>query len=285
MKTIFKVWSARANKSRRGFTLVEVIGVLVVIGLIIAIAVGGIVAARDSARLTSTQSDIRTLSNAIQQVYMAYPEMMKYSDSKPTNSVQTIVEQINSQLEEDWQFEVLSGATGSGAVAGTAIKRDAWNNPYGLYIYTDAVTTKYNDQNGTPLQDSDSCITIVVASAGKNSTGGPMGVDGNNYDASSRKISSASAMVNNTDGVDDLGVIVRMLNGSTRATTFGYESADVGELEGVQWIYGVPSASGGVCADFENGGTKKTPSMGGSVNQYFDSTTAANLPQVVGTWN
>lgn len=269
---------------KRATNLVELIGVMIVIIIIAGIAIGGIIAARDKANITSAQSDIRTFQTAIQQVVMSHPEIMKYSDSKPANSVQNIVALVNDALEEDWQFEVLSGVTGSGAVAGSTVKRDPWNNAYGLYIYTDDCTETYTDETGTPLLPSDSCITIAVVSAGKNSTGGPVGVDGNNYDATTRKISSATAMVNNTDGSDDIGVIIRVLNGDTRLATFGFEQADLGTLEDVQWIYGVPTTNGGICADFSSGAVTKSPTMGGSLNQYFDQNSVASVPPVAGTW-
>lgn len=258
-------------KRKKGTNLIELIGVMVVIVIIAAIAVGGILAARDNAYLTSAQSDLKTYQTTIQQVLMSHPELAKYADNKPNNSIAKIVDLINEQLEEDWKFELLPDATTSGAVAGSEIKRDPWNNPYGLYVYTNTNTTKYNDESGNPLKATDSSITFVVASAGKNSTGGPVGYNGDNYDATDRTISSASAMVNNSDGIDDIGVIIRTLNGNTRIATFGFESADLGKLEKVQWIYGVPNnTKTGICYDFLSGMGEKTPSMGGSLNQYYD---------------
>lgn len=272
-------------KKRRGMTLLELLGVMAVIAIISVISVGGITAARDSANETSVSSDIRTYQMAVQQVLVQHPEVMKYIATKPTNAVEQFTQMLNSQMESSWQFDVLSGNTDSGGIGGSSIKRDAWGNPYGLYIYFDDKAPTYTDKTGTALKDSDSCVYIVICSAGKNSTGGPMGADGNNFDAGTRKIISAAEMVNNTDGVDDIGVIVRILNGDVYAATFGVDKATLGKLDDMNWIFGVPSATGGKCYDFANV-ADKTAITGGSLDVYYDSLTLASITGgVVGTWS
>lgn len=271
-------------QKHRGMTLIELLGVMAVIAIISVIAIGGITAARDSANETSVQSDIRTYQTAIQQALVQHPEIMKFVATNPADANEVLMGYINDQLEEQWQFEALAGNTDAGGIATSSIKRDAWNNPYGLYVYYDDQTTKYTDRAGNPLQDSDSCVYIVVASAGKNSTGGPVGTDGNNLDAD-RKIADASAMINNTDGVDDIGTIVRVLNGNVYTATYGLEKATLGRLKGQQWIYGVPSADGGDCFDF-TAAESKTATNGGSLDRYYDAgqlPDASSTPQI-GAW-
>ena len=260
----------RNFKKRKGTTMVELLGVMVVIAILAAVAIGGIGAARDTANETSAQSDIKTYTTAIQQVVMIHPEVMKFTANKPANAATVLIEYINSQMEEQWHFEQLSGATDSGGIATSTIKRDAWGNPYGLYVYFDDKATTYNGKQTTPLKDSDSCLYIAIVSAGKNATGGPVGEDGNNFDSTTRKILTASNMVNNTDGSDDIGVIIRILNGDIYTATFGLEKTTLGSLEGVQWIFGVPTAGGGKCYDYTTGAAK-TAASGGSIDQYYDS--------------
>lgn len=273
------------RKRRKGATLVELLGVMAVIAIISVIAIGGITAARDSANETSVQSDLRTFQTSIQQVLIQHPELMKFTATNPTNAADLIVTYLNEQMEEQWAFERLSGNIDSGGIAGTSIKRDAWGNPYGLYVYFDTCTTTYTNREGTPLKDTDSCVYIAVVSAGKNSTGGPTGINGGNINQDNRKLISASEMVNNTDGVDDLGVIVRVLNGDVYTATFGLDKTTLGSLEDIQWIYGKPSATGGICYDFV-AGANKIPMTAGSVDRYYDSLQVKSANQkLFGTWS
>lgn len=271
---------------RRGTNLVELLGVMAVIIIIAAITVGGITAARDNANETSVNSDLRTYQIALQQVFVQNPEVMKYTSAGNPNAVKQLVEFINAQLEQDWRFEApATPNTGSGGVAGTAIKRDAWDNPYGLYIYFDDKADTYTDVAGNKLKNSDSCIYIAVVSAGKNGTGGPVGSDGFNFDQSTRTVNSAAAMVNNTDGVDDMGVIVRSLNGDVRTATFGLNESTLGALEDVHWIFGIPDTSGGVLYSFEDE-KKMSGTAAGSLDKYYDETALSRLSgDVVGTWS
>lgn len=273
------------KKRRKGTNLIELLGVMAVIAIISAIAVGGITAARDSANETSVQSDIKVYQTAIQQVLMQHPEVMKFTAQKPTSAVSVLVNYINDQLESQWKFQELAGANDSGLVAGSATRRDAWGNPYGLYVYFDDKAPTYNDGNGAVLTDADSCVYMVVMSGGKNASGGPLGIAGDNYDATDRTLLSSTAGVNNTDGKDDIGTIVRVLNSDVRTATFGQDSANLGKLKGIQWIFGVPSATGGVCHDFA-GNQSKTASSGGSIDQFYDSLSVTNSGQTLfGTWS
>lgn len=272
-------------RERKGFSLIEVLVVLVIIATISVIAFGSAGSGRDTASETATQSDLRTYQGAIQQMLIQHPEIMRFNPTKPSDAVGVIIGYLNEQLEDQWKFEKLSDATASGGVAGTAVKRDAWGNPYGLYIYLDDKTTSYTDADGDALKETDSCVYIVVASAGKNGVGGPVGKDGNNYDAETQKLISAAAMVNNTDGIDDLGVIVRILNGDVFTANFGIDKATLGTLKGVQWIFGVPSTTGGINYDFVSGSVK-TASTAGSLDKYYDAQAIkSDNRTLVGSWN
>lgn len=285
---------------RRGTTMVELLGVMVVIAILAAIAIGGIGAARDNANETSAQSDIKTYTTAIQQVVMIHPEVMKFTAlstpdangnmTKPANAIETLVGYINDQMEEQWKFEVLPNPDGSnkgllsGGVATSTIKRDAWGNPYGLYIYMDEKAPTYIGKDDQALKEADSCVYIAIVSAGKNATGGPVGHDGNNFEADTRKIASASAMVNNTDGADDIGVIIRVLNGDIYTATFGLDKTTLGSLKGIQWIFGVPSSTGGICFDYTTE-SNKTATAGGSIDKYYDSLQIkTNGGKLFGSW-
>ena len=55
----------RSSKKRKGFTLLEIMVVVIIIGLIAVIAVQNVLPQADRARITSTTADIRTLAAAL----------------------------------------------------------------------------------------------------------------------------------------------------------------------------------------------------------------------------
>ena len=80
-------------------------------------------------------------------------------------------------------------------------------------------------------------IYIAFVSAGPNGTGGPVGANGDNIDTGNNNvIISPKAMVNSTDGIDDIGVILRIRDGKSFYATFGTENSTLGKLEDVVWI-------------------------------------------------
>jgi len=291
-----------ARKARKGMTLVELLGVMVVIAILSVIAIGGISAARDNANITSVISDMRTYENSLKQVLMLHPEIMKFVPNKPANAVETVIGYINDQMEEEWAFQLIGGGqaegggtvttnTGSGAVATSTIKRDAWGNSYCLYIYFDDKTTTYRGKcddvtTGTNLVESDSCVYMVIASPGKNSTGMGLGVDGNNFDATTKRLVDPTKCVNNTDGVDDLGLIIRVLNGDVYSATFGTDKSLLGKMQGIQWVFGVPDQNGGIIHDFNDSNTSSTmvPTQGGSIDQFYDHSVIDSFGKNNLTW-
>ena len=237
------------KKSKKGSTLVELIGVMIVIAIIAAIAVGGIIAARDRANVTNTRSDLRTYENAVKQVMMAYPNIMKYEDATTVDgdaAITHVIDLINAQLETEWKFtQKFDNGTAavenkSGAVAYSETKRDAWGMPYALYIYTDSQDTAHGYTN------KDSVLYLTIASAGKNSTGVGVGTQGKNINQTTGAITDQNAMINNTDGIDDMGLIVRIKNGDVYSATFGYEGATLGDLKDTYWVFGVAQTGTGV---------------------------------------
>lgn len=290
-------------RARKGFSLVELLLAVVVLGILSAMLIAAGTASQTKARVSVAMNDLDSFKSATYQMLMTHPDVMKYRDDKPNDSIKKIVEYINAEVDETFQLSVATDFAGeSGACAYTTTLRDPWGNPYGLYIYTDTNTSgttdaagntitngkiTYADKAGTDLKESDSCVYLVFASAGKNGTGGPMGIDGANFDATTGEITSAKNMINNSDGIDDLGMIIRILNGSTYPASFGSDTATLGTLKSVQWIYGVPNAAtSGICYDYTTGGDK-TPTKGGSIDQYpdYNSASAVYTAKVAGTWS
>lgn len=290
-----------ATKSpKKGFSLVELLIAVVVLGILSAMVLAAGTASQNKARMSVAQNDLDGIKNSVYQALMSHSDAMKLRDNK-ANSIRTIVDYINAELDDAWQFKILDGATTSGGVAFTTVQKDPWGSPYGLYVYTNTYGTRYASGPADASAEGgkapmcgpgDSVLYVVVCSAGKNGSGGPMGIDGMNY-TDTKEIKSASKMVNNTDGIDDLGVIIRMKNGTLMQASFGTEQSSLGTLKDTQWIYGNPGSAGGVLYDFKNK-ESKTPAGGwitsaGSVDQYYDTVSLNGISdvggsKVVGDW-
>lgn len=237
-------------QARKGFSLVELLIAVVVLGILGAMLIAAGTAAQNKARVSVASNDIDSVRNAVYTAFMMKPQVMQYTDSNPTAWAKNVVENINAELDENWQWEPIGGdwanITHSGPVAQTPRMRDPWNNPYTMYIYTDSYTTKYVDENNAALPASDSVMYVVICSAGPNGTGVGTGMTGDVLVEAGAVAGSADIgkMVNNTDGVDDLGVVIRIRNGSTTQSTFGWEAAALGSLKDKQWIFCAKSGEG-----------------------------------------
>ena len=236
------------KQARKGFSLVELLIAVVVLGILGAMLLAAGTAAQTKARVAVASNDIDSVRNA---VYTAFTMNTKFMQQKDTlDTFKGVVEAVNAELDENWEWEPIGGSwpadgstVKSGAIAQTKVQRDPWGNPYTMYIYTDTHTTKYASARGTTVEDkykklvdADSCIYMVIASAGPNGTGVGMGYDGANG-AGGPGTATAADCVNNTDGIDDIGVVIRLLNGSTSMATFGWSNAALGTLEFVNWYF------------------------------------------------
>lgn len=281
----------KRHEGRKGFSLVELLIAVVVLGILSAMVLAAGTAAQNKARTSVAQNDLDGVKNAIYQALMTHSEVMKFKDDNPSNSIAQIIEYVNYELDDAWKFKQLDGATTSGGVAYSNVQKDPWGSPYGMYIYTNTYGTIYPaDTTGALCTSSDSVLYIIVCSAGRNGTGGPMGIDGTNF-TETKQIAAATAMVNNSDGIDDLGVIIRVKNGNIMTASFGTDQSSLGTLSNVQWIFGKPGASGGILYDFSGKAKKDAGSVAaaGSIDKYYDSISAKTIVTaggagVAGSW-
>lgn len=239
------------KKARKGFSLVELLIAVVVLGILGAMLIAAGTSAQNKARVAVAQNDIDSARNAVYTAVMMNPNVAQFTDDT-ADWKQKVVDIINEELDETWQWDLIAAKDGaSGPIAQTRTMRDPWKNPYTLYAYTDTYTTTYyrDEASGaninTPtdankLVPADSSMTLVIVSAGPNGTGVGKGITGSiitEDDGSGTPASAASQMVNNTDGIDDIGVVMQVVNASTTQATFGWSSAGLGTLENVNWYF------------------------------------------------
>ncbi len=94
------------NKNKKGFTLVEIMIVVVIIGLLAAIAVPAFNKVRENARVKSTQNNLRQIASAAQQYILdERKQQVSYFDLYPTyfSDIQSVSDEDYTALivEED----------------------------------------------------------------------------------------------------------------------------------------------------------------------------------------
>lgn len=300
MKHFLAKLKKATKEGRKGFSLVELLIAVVVLGILSSMLIAAGTASQNKARMAVAQNDLDSIKNSVYQALMAHPNVMKMKDD--TTTFTNIINYLNSELDDAWRLDFVGGGTdqdgnpvastaGSGLIAQTATQKDPWGNPYGVYVYTNDHHTKYTDESGQHLGSNDSCMYIVVTSAGRNATGGPMGQNGDNYDSTTGKILASNKAVNNSDGIDDLGVIIRIKNGTLLTASFGTEQCTLGTMAGYQWIYGEYGTNGGIYVNFNDSNNPTSISEAGSIDKYMDQNslvqgTSADSAKIktVGKW-
>ena len=257
---------------KKGFSLQGLL-IAVAVAAVLAVSIGSVYSSSmKKANDHNLRAQMEVYLTAVQNIMISNPNINRFTATNPANAADTLVGLMNSELDESTAITRCADNADSGLIGYTTRCLDPWKNPYGISVYWADKGTTYGSGRaaGDLFSTSDSVLTIAIVSAGANGTGGPAGVDGSNIDISSKAILSAANCVNNTDGKDDEGMIIQVVNGSATGQYFGMKGLGIGALKDKQWIYGVPTTTGGVLYDFANKSAMSGVTTAGSVAEYYN---------------
>ena len=92
---------------KKGFTMIELIFVIVILGILAAVAVPKLAATRDDAKVASMKTDIGTLINAVPSWYQGQKE----ASILKAASIDTNTWKQANTTDADFTFQIGSGAT------------------------------------------------------------------------------------------------------------------------------------------------------------------------------
>ena len=107
-----------AGSRQAGFTLIEIMVVVVILGILAAIVAPNVISRIDDAAITRAKQDIRGIESALKLYYM---DNSRYPSTNL--GLEALVEQPNDQSVRNWRGPYLD-----------KLPRDPWNNPY-RYLY------------------------------------------------------------------------------------------------------------------------------------------------------
>lgn len=113
----------RRKKVRRGFTMVELMAMLIIIGLLATLVVTKVASQIDKARVTTTKANLKTLHSAVNQFKM------------DTGRFPTEEEGLMALVEQP--SDVISYETG-GYLETTEIPQDGWGNDFIYELYPES---------------------------------------------------------------------------------------------------------------------------------------------------
>ncbi|WP_107929789.1 type II secretion system protein [Campylobacter concisus] len=138
---------------KKGFTMIELIFVIVILGILAAVAIPRLAATRDDAEISKTATNIQTLVSDLGSYYTSQGKFATKTTSSGTTTTNDIDMAAMTNVanpvkaKADNCFEVKGPSTTSGALevsVGTAgLCNDIWKLP-GLKNINDSLTTENN---------------------------------------------------------------------------------------------------------------------------------------------
>jgi general secretion pathway protein G len=108
-----------ASRLQRGFTLIEIMVVVIIIGLLVAIVAPNVIGNVDKANVTKAKADIRAMKSALELYYL---DNSTYPTSE--QGLEALVTRPNDPNLRNWNPRGYM----------ERIPNDPWNNPY-QYLY------------------------------------------------------------------------------------------------------------------------------------------------------
>ena len=137
---------------KKGFTMIELIFVIVILGILAAVAIPRLAATRDDAEISKTATNIQTLVSDLGSYYTSQGKFATKTTSSGTTTNDIDMAAMTNvanpvKAKADNCFEVKGPSTTSGALevsVGTAgLCNDIWKLP-GLKSINDSLTTDNN---------------------------------------------------------------------------------------------------------------------------------------------
>ena len=114
----------RKNKMRKGFTMVELMAVLIILGLLATVLVKNFMGQTDKARVITTKANLKILHTAVMQFKM------------DTGQLPTEEEGLMALIEPPAELEELVDP--GGYLETTEVPKDGWGNDFYYQLYPDS---------------------------------------------------------------------------------------------------------------------------------------------------
>lgn len=202
--------------------MVELLGVVVILGILITIGAVAVTSAINSANHTKVKADFKEFETAIKYILTDSPQLAKKTGYQNVDVLRTYNEFVEAELRIDLEHSGNEAALyegGSNIIALNGLNQgsivatnyiDPWGTPYKLYVQAENLGLTGNNGPGSDSPDAE--LRVFVISNGPNISGG-----------------AASNILD----TDDICMMIEYVNGSIRT---GFYNTDSTELTEICWF-------------------------------------------------